>query len=60
MLYLYLQDPEFYDYLKQHGEELLQFADEDIEVSMRDCSLLFRYCSMMLDTKLSLSLFYAG
>lgn len=60
MLYLYLQDPEFYDYLKQHGEELLQFVDEDIEVSMRDFALLFCYCSMMLDTKLSLSLFYAG
>nr|QUE41924.1 nucleolar complex protein 2 [Fragaria x ananassa] len=28
---LHEKDPEFYDYLKQHGEELLQFADEDIE-----------------------------
>lgn len=27
-----LQDPEFYQYLKEHDKELLEFDDEDIDV----------------------------
>lgn len=32
-LLLVLQDPEFYQYLQQHGKDLLTFDDEDIDVS---------------------------
>lgn len=29
----YLQDPAFYEFLKEHDKDLLEFDDEDIDVS---------------------------
>lgn len=30
-----LQDPEFYEYLKEHDKELLDFNDEDMDVRLK-------------------------
>lgn len=38
---LFLQDPEFYEYLKEHDKELLEFNDEDIDVSVNQIDLWF-------------------
>lgn len=35
-----MQDPEFYEFLKEHDNELLEFDEEDFDVS--DEILLFR------------------
>lgn len=35
-----MQDPEFYEFLKEHDNELLEFDEEDLDVS--DEILLFR------------------
>ena len=32
----FVQDPDFYEFLKEHDKELLQFNDEDIDVSMQN------------------------
>lgn len=29
----HLQDPEFYEFLKEHDKELLDFYEEDLDVS---------------------------
>lgn len=29
----HLQDPEFYEFLKEHDKELLDFDEEDLDVS---------------------------
>ena len=30
---VFLQDPEFFEFLKEHDKELLEFDDEDVDVS---------------------------
>lgn len=30
----FMQDPEFFQFLKEHDKELLEFNDEDVDVSL--------------------------
>lgn len=39
----YMQDPEFYEFLKKHDNELLEFDEEELDVSsntMRVCNTI--------------------
>ncbi|KAK6937054.1 Nucleolar complex protein 2, partial [Dillenia turbinata] len=45
------KDPEFYEFLKEHDKEFLQFNDEDIDVSTSDtfADRLYIWCRKMMD-----------
>lgn len=47
LLHCFMQDPEFFEFLKEHDKELLQFNDEDVDVSMQ--SKCF-YCTQLVDS----------